>query len=120
LTTPEPREQPPTPPVAQPSPPTDTPADLVSEDTRPLELDSAAAPAPRNADPAAAESTVPGLSSVTHETVYVPLAVSIGDGFKFGCGFFLALVMAMLVGFVLLAILFVLTSLFGLNLPITR
>ena len=50
----------------------------------------------------------------------MPLAVTIGDGFKFGCGFFLALVLAMLVGFVLLAALFVLTSLFGLNLPLTR
>jgi hypothetical protein len=54
------------------------------------------------------------------QTLYVPLAVTIGDGFKFGCGFFLALVLAMLVGFVLLAALFVLTSLFGLNLPLTR
>jgi len=54
------------------------------------------------------------------EVLFVPLAVNIGDGFKFGCGFFLALVLAMLVGFVLLAALFVLTSLFGLNLPITR
>ena len=53
-------------------------------------------------------------------TTYVPLAVTVGDGFKFGCGFFLALVLAMLVGFVLLAALFVLTTLFGLNLPITR
>jgi len=54
------------------------------------------------------------------QPVYVPLAVTIGDGFKFGCGFFLALVLAMLIGFVLLAALFVLTSLFGLNLPISR
>jgi hypothetical protein len=54
------------------------------------------------------------------EVMFVPLAVSIGDGFKFGCGFFLALVMALLIGFVLLAALFVLTSLFGLNLPISR
>ena len=54
------------------------------------------------------------------ETVYVPLAVSIGDGFKFGCGFFLALVIAMLIGFVLLAVLFVLSSLIGLNLPLSR
>ena len=54
------------------------------------------------------------------EVLFVPLAVNIGDGFKFGCGFFLALVLAMLVGFVLVAALFVLTSLFGLNLPITR
>jgi hypothetical protein len=61
-----------------------------------------------------------GASRVASETVYVPLAVSIGDGFKFGCGFFLALVMAMLVGFVLVALLFVLSSVVGLNLPITR
>ena len=54
------------------------------------------------------------------EVLYVPLAVSIGDGFKFGCGFFLASVLAMLVGFVLVAALFVLTSLFGLSLPIAR
>jgi len=60
------------------------------------------------------------LTSPERETVFVPMSVTIGDGFKFGCGFFLALVLAMLVGFVLLAALFVLTSLFGLNLPISR
>lgn len=54
------------------------------------------------------------------EVLFIPLAVNIGDGFKFGCGFFLAAVLAMLVGFVLLAALFVLTGLLGLNLPITR
>jgi hypothetical protein len=51
---------------------------------------------------------------------FVPLAVSIGDGFKFGCGFFLASVVALLIAFVVLAALFVLTGLFGLNLPIGR
>jgi hypothetical protein len=60
------------------------------------------------------------VSPPERETVFVPMSVTIGDGFKFGCGFFLALVLAMLIGFVLLAALFVLTSLFGLNLPITR
>ena len=54
------------------------------------------------------------------EVTYVPMAVTIGDGFKFGCGFFLAAVVAMLVGFVLLAALFVLTSVFGVNLPLAR
>ena len=58
--------------------------------------------------------------SPERETVFVPMSVTIGDGFKFGCGFFLALVLAMLIGFVLIAALFVLTSLFGLNLPISR
>jgi hypothetical protein len=72
--------------------------------------------------PAPADGASSGMTAATAQpdTVYVPLAVTIGDGFKFGCGFFLALVLAMLVGFVLLAALFVLTSLFGLNLPMTR
>jgi hypothetical protein len=60
------------------------------------------------------------VTPMQQEVLYVPLAVSIGDGFKFGCGFFLASVVAMLVGFVLVAALFVLTSLFGLSLPIAR
>jgi hypothetical protein len=59
-------------------------------------------------------------SPAQQEVLFVPLAVSIGDGFKFGCGFFLAMVLALLVGFVLMAVLFVVTSLFGLNLPISR
>jgi hypothetical protein len=57
---------------------------------------------------------------IQQDVLYVPLAVSVGDGFKFGCGFFMALILAVLVGFVLFAALFVLTSMFGLNLPITR
>jgi hypothetical protein len=67
-----------------------------------------------------APRTVRPVSPLERETVYVPLAVNIGDGFKFGCGFFLAMVLALLVGFVVLAGLFVLTGLFGLNLPLGR
>ena len=63
---------------------------------------------------AVAEPLAPGQRDV----VYVPLAVSIGDGFKFGCGFFLASVLAGLVGFVLLAALFLLMGVMGLNLPL--
>ena len=54
------------------------------------------------------------------DVTYVPLAVSIGDGFKFGCGFFLAAVVALLVGFVVFAALFALTSISGVNLPLGR
>ena len=82
------------------APPLLVPA-AVNEATRPIATVRAAAPGER-------------------ELVYVPLAVNVGDGFKFGCGFFLAMVLAVLVGFVLLAALFVLTSLAGLNLPLTR
>ena len=60
------------------------------------------------------------LAPAQREVMYVPLAVSIGDGFKFGCGFFLASVVAALVGFVLLAALFLLMGVLGLNLPLGR
>ena len=60
------------------------------------------------------------LAAPQREVMYVPLAVSIGDGFKFGCGFFLASVVAALVGFVLLAALFLLMGILGLNLPLGR
>jgi hypothetical protein len=59
-------------------------------------------------------------SAAQQQVMFVPLAVNIGDGFKFGCGFFLAMVLALLVGFVLLTLVFVLTGLLGLNLPLTR
>lgn len=67
-----------------------------------------------------AASVARAATAADRNVLYIPLAVSIGDGFKFGCGFFLASVLAMLVGFVLLAVLFVLTSLFGLNVPLGR
>jgi hypothetical protein len=60
------------------------------------------------------------LVAPQREVTYVPLAVTIGDGFKFGCGFFLASVVAGLVGFVLLAALFLLMGVLGLNLPLGR
>jgi hypothetical protein len=59
-------------------------------------------------------------AALEQDVVYVPLAITVGDGFKFGCGFFMAAVITMLVGFVLLAALFALTTLFGVNLPINR
>ena len=72
---------------------------------------SEAPPAPITARP---------VDATEREMTFVPLAVTVGDGFKFGCGFFLAMVIAALVAFVLLAGLFVLTGLLGLNLPLSR
>ena len=51
--------------------------------------------------------------------MFVPLAVSLGDGFKFGCGFFLALAVAGLAGCVLLGVIFVLTNLLGVSAPVS-
>jgi hypothetical protein len=93
----------------------------------PLHVEAPAEPAPgfEIADrplaptPQAVAATEP-LAPGQRDVVYVPLAVSIGDGFKFGCGFFLASVLAALVGFVLLAALFLLMGVLGLNLPLGR
>jgi hypothetical protein len=98
------------------------PIDVPPEPTSPLTAPPAEdgelpPPAPAEANQAEAAVAAPQIAP---ETVYVPLAITIGDGFKFGCGFFLALVLVMLIGFVLLAALFLLTSVLGLNLPITR
>ena len=97
--------------------PIDVPPEPTSPPTAPPTEDGEHPP------PAQAEAQAGALvaaPAATPEVVYVPLAITIGDGFKFGCGFFLALVLMMLVGFVLLAALFLLTSVLGLNLPITR
>jgi hypothetical protein len=116
-----------------PSPPLEAPT-TDGDETQPIAVEPVVAEAPALSAPAPVvvespthdENVVSDVyprveaTRMAAETVYVPLAVSIGDGFKFGCGFFLALVMAMLVGFVLLALLFVLSSIVGLNLPITR
>jgi cytosine/uracil/thiamine/allantoin permease len=59
-------------------------------------------------------------AAVRPEVTFVPMAVTVGDGFKFGCGFFMAFVLTMLIGFVLLAALFALNGLIGLNLPLGR
>jgi hypothetical protein len=121
LTTPQPDElgqtapielpghqPPPSPPVA-PTPPEAPPPLVIQPDRAPVVEESLPPP------------TVPHAATATQqETVFVPLAVSVGDGFKFGCGFFLAMVMAGLAGLVLLALLFVITGLFGLNLPFSR
>jgi hypothetical protein len=71
-------------------------------------------------EPPHAVAVAEPLPAPERDVMYVPLAISIGDGFKFGCGFFLASVVAALVGFVLLAALFLLMGVLGLNLPLGR
>jgi hypothetical protein len=120
-----PGQQPPPPAVS--SPPPESP----SAESHPTPLQDGEASAPAGAtripDARPPDATTPipvvaprPIGSVEREVTYVPLAVTVGDGFKFGCGFFLAGVLALLVGFVLLSALFVITGLSGLNLPIGR
>ena len=66
------------------------------------------------------QDSTAAIQAVRPEVTFVPMAVTVGDGFKFGCGFFMAFVLAMLIGFVLVAALFALNGLIGLNLPLGR
>jgi hypothetical protein len=121
LTTPQPDEQGKTAPIELPAPPaTPPPAKTAPPDgEHPQGLAAETLPATRSNSDASSVVARPA-TPLQQEVMYVPLAVTIGDGFKFGCGFFLASVVVMLIGFVLLAALFVLTTVFGLNLPIGR
>ena len=98
---------PPAEPVAQPEPEEREARDELQASAaagRPANLQEREVPSAAVARPASPQE---------REVLFIPLAVNIGDGFKFGCGFFLALVLAMLVGFVVLAALFALNSVLG-------
>jgi hypothetical protein len=78
-------------------------------------------PPPTYYEPPAAHPTlVPAPHAERSEVLYVPLAVTVGDGFKFGCGFFLAAATAFFCAILLMAALFAVTSFMGLNLPVGR
>lgn len=69
---------------------------------------------------AGASTQASTVATASPEVTYVPLAVSVGDGFKFGCGFFLAAVVALLIGFVIFAAVFVLSTISGVTVPLGR
>jgi hypothetical protein len=52
------------------------------------------------------------------ETPYLPLTLSVGSGFKFGCGLLLAIAFASLALFLVLSVAFFVASLMGLPLPL--
>jgi len=54
------------------------------------------------------------------EPVFTPFSLTVGDGFKFGCGFTMALVIAGLIGLLAFSLIFLLASLVGAPLPIGR
>lgn len=68
------------------------------------------APAPRSA----LERTLP------LDPVFSPFSLTVGDGFKFGCGFLMALTIASLIGFLVLSLILLIASLVGAPLPIGR
>jgi hypothetical protein len=51
------------------------------------------------------------------EPVYTPFSLTVGDGFKFGCGFTMALAIAALILLLILSLFFLAASLVGVRLP---
>jgi hypothetical protein len=77
--------------------------------------------APVVAEPLATRSAAPVAPiAPPAEVVYVPLAVTVGDGFKLGCGFFMAAVVTLLAGMVVVAALLALGVAMGVSLPVGR
>jgi hypothetical protein len=58
--------------------------------------------------------------AVLPEPVFTPFSLTVGDGFKFGCGFTMALVIAGLIGLLALSLVFLLASLVGAPIPVGR
>ena len=52
-----------------------------------------------------------------HEPMYLPLALSVGAGFKFGCGFMLAVAVSMFGLFLAASVIFFVAALAGLPVP---
>ena len=76
---------------------------------------SASGPAVAAVGPADASR---GYPLESQEPTYLPLALSVGAGFKFGCGFMLAVAMTALVLFLVSSIAFFVATLVGVPLPI--
>ena len=78
-------------------------------------------PSPPPSEPTGWEP--PGRASdepVLPEPVFTPFSLTVGDGFKFGCGFTMALTIAVLIGLLALSLVFLLASLVGAPLPVGR
>ncbi|MBI4495088.1 MAG: hypothetical protein HY690_20120 [Chloroflexi bacterium] len=70
------------------------------------------------------EQVDPGLMaqppSFEQPAAYVSLGLTVGDGFKFGCGLVLAFAIAALVGLLLASLVFLAASLIGVPVPLGR
>jgi hypothetical protein len=61
--------------------------------------------------------TPPLLEPDHIEPIYVPMALTVAAGFKFGCGFMMALAFATLTLFLVVSVVFFAASLMGVPLP---
>ena len=77
-----------------------TPAEPVPPPPRPAEMEPIPEPLP--------------------EPVFTPFSLTVGDGFKFGCGFTMAVAIASLIGLLIISLFFLAASLAGIPLPGSR
>jgi hypothetical protein len=84
-----------------------TEAPQPAEPSRPAEAESA--PQPQREEP-----------GLVPEPVFTPFSLTVGDGFKFGCGFTMALVIAALIGLLALSLVLLVASLVGAPIPFGR
>jgi hypothetical protein len=134
---PQPRPAPPPADQSAPSPPPKFLENLRGTDAAPPEAATQPLPAAQPAhqaqmtlpaEPAGPAQPVlpapPVLPAQPHyaadqlETAFMPLTLSVGAGFKFGCGLLLAVAFASTVLFLVLSVAFFVASLMGLPLPI--
>ena len=106
-----------------PAPPSQATAEGTPAPRGPEREPAAATPASRNSGGQLAYETAPvgrppGYPLDQQEPIYLPLALSVGAGFKFGCGFMMAVTMTALVVFLVLSIVFFVATLIGIPLPL--
>ena len=126
---PENATPPPTPPPADPAeatpsatqpatapagPPPPQPAQVVETTTAPRPGPAPVTESVPAAPRSALERTLP------LDPIFSPFSLTVGDGFKFGCGFLMALTIASLIGFLVLSLILLIASLVGAPLPIGR
>jgi hypothetical protein len=115
-------------------------ADTQASSAAPSPQSEPASSAPQSAPSGAEQASLPGIApprtaatwsptALSHEPpeeapppepVFTPFSLTVGDGFKFGCGLSMALTIAALIFLLALSVLFLLASLVGAPLPIGR
>ena len=70
--------------------------------------------------PAWEQPAEPAAEPALPEPVFTPFSLTVGDGFKFGCGFMMALAIALLILLLIFSLFALAASLVGVPLPGTR
>lgn len=81
---------------------------------------SVAAPAPTDQDTVVAPPAPGRAVDELPEPVFTPFSLTVGDGFKFGCGLTMALFIALLILVLFATVVYLAASLVGAPLPLGR